>query len=46
MQFKFIEGNGDSIVFWADSTEVEFASEIEEEVDIKEQTCFKKVVKK
>lgn len=46
MQFKFIEGSGDSIIFWADSTEVEFASEIEEEVDIKEQMCFEKIVKK
>jgi len=46
MQFKFIENNGDVIVFWEKKDNVTFAEEKQEECDAKKHECHSKVINK
>lgn len=45
MQFKYVDENGDIIVFWEDDSNVKFVEEKNETYNVREHECLSKLIK-
>jgi uncharacterized pyridoxamine 5'-phosphate oxidase family protein len=46
MQFKYVEENGDVVVFWENKKNTKFVCEVEEKSNSKQQECHNRIIKK